>query len=130
MAETPSTDPKSGAKVPAQTHFPRAPRHRNHGAQKPPPYSHGKAGGYTLGLPKNWRKKILERFLERGGKNIKLNKAARELLADAVWEIACEAEASRTKQKTVDQLFELMNSLYDQLGINEVPNEQSHGKAK
>ena len=121
MSKPPSTDPVLGANPPAQTHFPRAPKRRNPDAKKAPPYSHSKSGGYTLGLPAKWRKRIMERFIERGGKDTKLNKAGRELLADCVWEIACQAEESKTRQKVVDQLFDLMNRLYDETGLNEIP---------
>ena len=103
--------------------FPRAPARKHPDAKNPPKYSCRTLGGYTKNLPKKWKLKVRDRFEERGGKNINLSKASRELLADCVWDMAIEAEISRTKGETVDQLFSLMNLMYDELGINDAPKE-------
>lgn len=121
MAKPPQNGPNIEEKVSISDDFPRAPRRKNPDAQKPPPHSSDTVGGYVAGLPTKWKAKVRARFLERGGKDGRLNKAGRELLADCIWEMACQAEAMRTKEGTVDLLFGKMNDLYDSLGISEIP---------
>ena len=125
MAKPPQNGPIIEEKVSISDDFPRAPRRKNPDAQKPPPHSSDTVGGYVAGLPAKWKAKVRARFLERGGKDGKLTKAGRELLADSVWEIACQAEETRTKEETVTALFDLQNDLYDSLGINDLPKEKA-----
>ena len=121
MSETPLKQGLREAETPQNGGFPRGPSRKLAEAKARPPYSSDTVGGYLSELKPSWRKRVREQFKSRGGKDGKLNKSGRELLADCVWEIACEAEESQTRQKVVDQLFDLMNRLYDETGLNEIP---------
>jgi len=99
MAETPSKQTVHDDKVSRICSFPSGPAKKIPEAAPRPAYSFDTISGYLEGLSARWRGRIRDRFKERGGKDGRLNKAARELLADSVWEIVNEYE-SRLSRRT------------------------------
>ena len=132
MAKTPSKQTVHDGKVSRICSFPRGPIKKTADAAPRPAYLSDTISGYLEGLSARWRGKIRDRFKERGGKDGRLNKAAREILADSVLDVVNKYESrfenpSASVRVTCDKLFEIFNRLLDETGQNEIPKRANEG---
>ncbi len=126
MAEIPPKQGLREGKTPENRGFPQGPSRKIPEAAPRPPYSSDTIGGYLVDLKPAWRKKVREQFKSRGGKDGKLNKTARELLADSVFDVVNALESKYENppakvQATCAKLFDIMNLIYEETGISEIP---------